>query len=419
MAEILTDEQAAAIWSGETASLVGLSKTVEQQAAEDKAKVDAAKADTEAKLKVDADAKAKADLEATNAAKKIKNEDLNNTFQEEEEEDTTTTTTTTADEKKNGGRKPTDLVAVTKQLIEEGVLLAPEDDKGGVLEIKTQDDAKNVIKANLDYKEKQSNESWKEDYKKSLSPQVQAILHYAEQGAQSATEIAQMIGAIQQVEEAVEIDMKTPAGHEQVIRQTLKSKGFKDAYIDKQVNVLKDLGGDKLKEEAEELYPELMDAKQKQVKQLILDQESRRKDAEEASKVYVGTIKRTLDKDVVGNIKLSREDKARLYEAVTQPKYISLNGNSTNLFVKTLEDLQFGKNADYDHFMNVVQFTVDPKGFIEKLKTSVGNDIATSTFIKLKSAKTTSANTDTSTTTNNSSTAKRLPKGDNFINPYA
>lgn len=402
MPEILTDEQAAAIWSGQTSSILGLEPTTKTT-----------EVDTE---KLAADEKLKKEAETTTTTPVV-DKDLDGTFTTTEEVDEEDTTTTSTEAKK--GRKPTDLLQIVNQLVAEDVLFAAEDDKGAVLELKTIDDAKNLIKANLEYKEKQSNESWREDYKKSFSPQVQAILHYAEQGAQSASQLSQLLGAIQQVEEAVELDLKTPAGQEQAVRQTLKSKGFKDTYIDKQVNTLKDLGGDKLKEEAEELYPELVQSRQEQAKRVIVDQETRRKDAEEASKIYVSTIRQTLDKDVVGGIKLSRDDKAKLYEAVTQPRYTSLNGTNTNLFVKTLEDLQFGKNANYEQFMNIVQYTIDPKGFIEKLKTSVGNDIAEATFVKLKTSRSTAPNTDAADNANRSTSKKTLPKGDRFVNPYA
>lgn len=404
MPEILTDEQAAAIWSGQTSSILGLEPTVVKTSEELAAE------------KLVADEKVKKEAETTTTTT-VANKDLDNAFSTTEEVDEEETTTTSTETKK--GRKPTDLVQLVNQLITEDILFAAEDDKGLVVELKTIEDAKNLIKANLEYKEKQSNENWRDDYKKGFSPQVQAVLHYAEQGAQSATQIAQLLGAIQQVEEAVELDLETPAGQEQAVRQTLKSKGFKDTYIDKQVNTLKDLGGDKLKEEAKELYPELVETRREQVKQVMANQDARRKEAEEASKIYVDTIRQTLDKDVIGGIKLSRDDKAKLYEAVTQPRYMSLNGSNTNLFVKTLEELQFGKNANYEQFMNIVQYTIDPKGFIEKLKTSVGNDIAESTFVKLKTSKSTTPNTDATDNASRSTSKKTLPKGDRFVNPYA
>lgn len=399
MAEILTDEQAAAIWSGQTSSLLGL---------EDPNKTPPAApppvAPTPPPVEPKAPEKPKVEL---------KEEDLDATFVEGEP------STTTTSEKGKGGRKPTDLVQVVNQLIDEDVLFGWQDKEGKPVEIKTIEDVRQLIKDNLSESGNGKEDEWWEKKKGAYSPQVQAVLHYAEQGAQSATEIAQLLGAIREVEEAVEIDMNTSAGHEQVVRQTLKSKGFKDSYVDKQVNILKDLGDDKLKEEAEELYPELVAMRQTQVQQAIADQERRRKDAEEASKVYVSTIRKTLDKEVVGDVKLSKEDKARLYEAVTKPSYTSLNGSATNLFVKTLEELQFGKNANYDHFMNIVQYAIDPKGFLQKLKTSVGNEIADDTFRKLKTAKSSIATTDSQEDVNRGTPKRTITKGGSFVNPYS
>lgn len=404
MPEILTDEQAAAIWSGQTTSLLGMAPAKELPKVEEKK--------TEVKQE-----EIKQEDKPT-----VKEEELDNLFSEETiTTDDTTTDDTSADTtgKKVGGRKVTDLVQVVNQLITDDVLFGYQDAEGNSVEIKTIDEAKQLIKDNLAESGKDKKEEWKKEYREEFSPQVQAILHYAEQGAQSATQLFQLMGAIQQVEEAVEIDMNTPQGHEQVIRQIYKAKGFKDSYIDKQVNILKDLGEDRIKVEAEELYPELVQAKQEQVKRVLADQEARRKEAEEASKVYVSTIKQTLSKDVVGGVKLSREDKAKLYEAVTQPKYTSLNGSPTNLFVKTLEDLQFGKNANYEHFMNVVQYAIDPKTFVEKLKTSVGNDIADDTFRKLKTAKGTAATSVGDNSSERSALPKKgIKKGGDFVNPF-
>lgn len=397
MAEILTDEQAAAIWSGQTTSLLDLGESKKNETPpiilpkiEETVKVEEPKV-------------------------VVKDEEINFIPDEEEEEEAVATTSG-----KKGGRKPTDLVNMVNQLIADDTLLGWQDKDGNNMEIKTIDEAKQLIRDNLSNKDVDKEEEWWEAKKGAYSPQVQAILHYADQGAQSATQLAQLLGAIQEVEEAVEIDLKTPAGQEATIRQTLKSKGFKDSYIDKQITILKDLGDDRLKEEAEELYPELVTARQKQVQQRIADQESRRKEAEDASKVYVSTIKKTLDKDTVGGVKLTRDDKAKLYEAVTKPAYTSLNGAPTNLFVKTLEEMQFGKNADYDHFMNIVQYAIDPKGFLEKLKTSVGNEIADHTYRQLKTAKSSSANTNNDDVSRQAIPNKKgITKGGGFVNPYA
>lgn len=422
MPEILTDEQAAAIWSGQTSSILGLetTKTPEELAAE-KTKVDEAAKAAEAAKTVTTTT---TDTTTTDTKKVVKDSDLDNVFTDKQDDktddtdDDSTTTLTDTSKKGGGGGRKTDLIQTVSKLIEEGVLFGYDDGS----EVKTVDEATQLIKDNFSNRDEADKEAWKKEYKESLSPQVQAMLHYAEQGAQSATQIADLLGAIKEVEEVAELDPKTPAGQEQIVRQTLKSKGFKDTYIDKQVNILKDLGGTKLQEEADELYPELAEMKSAQVKQRIVDQEERRKSAEAASKVYVSTVKSTLDKETVGGIKLSREEKAKLYEAVTQPKYVSLNGAATNLFVKTLEDLQFGEKANYEQFMNIVNYVIDPKGFTEKLKTAVTNDVTDATFRKLKTSKTTTANTDTSDTgtrTSSTSSGKKTISKSGFVNPYA
>jgi len=406
--EILTDEQAAAIWSGQTSSLLGLEQT--PPPAEKKEEKPEEQPQVPPKEKP-----------------QVNEQDLDNLFHEEEDEpnsdeDTPPTDTPSATPvvpEKKPGRKPADLVASVNQMIEEGLLLAAEDDSGQAIEIKTIDEAKKLIKSNLEHRNSEDQEVWKDEYKKSLSPQIQAILHYAEQGAQSATEIMGLLGAIKEVEDAAEIDIKTPSGAERAIRETYKSKGFKDAYIDKQINILKDLGMNKLQEEAADLYPELLASKKALVERNIAEQEQRRLDAEEASKVYVSTIRKTLEKENVGGIKLTREEKARLYEAITLPKYKSLNGTNTNLFVKTLEDMQFGKDANYDHYMNVVHFAVDPKGFIEKLKTSVTNAVTDETFRQLKTAKSTSANADNDPINRSQLGNKKTLPRSGFVNPFA
>lgn len=421
--EILTDEQAAAIWSGQTSSLLGMEQN------------DSTTTVTTTKVEP---AKEKVEVEDDTTEKVVvKEEELNNLFAEggAEEEDeqqndkvltepkavtTPAKDAATATTTSKAGRKP-DTVSVVNRLVKDGTLFGYEDDKGDVVEIKTVEEAEKLIKDNLEHREKSSEEGWRDAYKKSFSPQVQAVLNYAEQGAQSATELVQLLGAIQNIEEVADIDIATKEGQEETIRQTLKSKGFKDGYINKQITTLKDLGDEKLKEAAEELLPDLNQMRQDRVKVMLEDGEKRRKSAEEASRVYVSTIKSTLDQETVGAIKLAREDKAKLYEAVTQPKYTSLNGTPTNLFVKTLEDLQFGRSKDYNHFMNIVHYSIDPKGFMEKLEKTIGNKLADDTYRKLKTAKSTSANAsadDTREGTGGSSQRRTLPKA-GFTNPYS
>lgn len=344
-------------------------------------------------------------------------EDQEDEEEEDEEEDVQTTTdtiagkTTTATEPKKGGRKPTDLVSTVSKLIEEGELFGYEG-----AEVKTNDEAIELLKLNLKEREKQAIDIGFTEKAKTFSPQVQAILQYAEQGAQSATQLMQLMGAMKEMEDLYEYDTDTPEGQESVIRQYYKSKGFKEAHIEKQLSRIKDAGDENLKEEAEAFLPELTSENEKKIEMKMREQEQTRRRAEEASKIYLTTVRETLSKDRVGDVPVTRDDKAKIFEAVANPRYTSLSGAQTTQFVKTLEELQFGKEGkNYEHFLNIVRYTIDPKGFIESLKSSVTNDVNAQTIRTLRTTKTTTPNT----VEPNTNTLQRKTIQRDFVNPYA
>lgn len=365
----LTDEMAASIWSGGTASIAGLEESqVEVENPDDGEKV------------ID-----------VSQASPVEDDDISKVFSGELEDTDEPEEVVEAKPKEvkaapTKGKKPTEPLSFVAELIEEGDLLEYEDGLP-----KNLSEAKALIKANLERVKEEAIESAFADKKKTYSPQIQTILDFADQGYQSASELMDLIGAIKDVEDVNEIDSTTPEGAEAIVREAYKAKGFKEAYIEKNIKRLKDL--DALKEEADELAPELVTAKAQKVKRKLQEQADRQADALEASKVYFTTIQKALNKEVVGGVKLAKEDKAKIFRSLADDSHTSLSGSKTNGFIKTLEDLQFGENADYDHFLNVVQFTVDPKGFIEKLKAGVKEEVTADTVRKLKSARTAAPNT--------------------------
>lgn len=392
----LTDEQAAAIWSGDTASILGFD--------DDKT------TDTEEKTEVTNDS------DDTETKTPVTNEDLANVWSEDDTEDDDiddntdskkVVTTDTQVEPKKGGRKPSDLVSMVNQLVKDEVLVGFE----GEEEIQTIEEAKELIKENLKYKEESSFEAQWQKKLETYSPQVQAILHYAEKGGK---DITPLLNAISEVEEASNVNLDEPAGQEEIVRQVLKLKGFDDEEILDQIDTLKDL--DKLKAKAEKFKPELDRMKEERINLLMQEQEARDKQARDAARVYVQTIQYTLDKDVVGEVKLKREDKSKIIGALAEAKYKSIGGFTVNEFVKTLEELQFGKNSNYEHFLNIVHMTVDRDGFINKLKESLKTDVTAETIKKLKTAKQTSPNT---TEDRPEVETRKVIKRDGFRNPYA
>jgi len=394
--ETLNDEQAALIWSGETASLAGLETKKEPE-------VEIEKDPEDDKLNLFSD------------------QDLDNIFSEEDEDEeetdeedkeviTTLETETKAEPTKaKSGRKPVDIINVVNQLITDDILEPFEEGD----EIKTIDDVKDLIKLNIQKTKDTAKDTWWEEEVKTYSPQIQAILHYAKQGGKDVTPL---LNAISQVEDVSDLDPNTEEGQIEIIRQTLRVKGIDDEEIEDQINTAKDL--DKLKIKADKFLPELQSMKERHVQMLMKQEDDRKKAAAEASNQYLNTVKDTLSKDLVGGMKLQREEKAKIFEALAVPKYKSLNGIQTNGFVKSLEDMQFGTKADYEHFLNIVHLAIDKESFMDKIKQSIKNELAEDTQRKLRSAKTTTANSQEEITETKPANKNTVSRSTGFKNPF-
>lgn len=392
--QILTDEQAAAIWSGDP-SLLNFNENQPPAATP----LEEETQDEPAKLTgpIDDDA-------ITNVFATADDED-----DEDESEPVVPPVTQRTDaEPKKSGRKPADLVVLVNQLVEEGELVGFDDG-----EIKTIDEAKELIRENLKHKEESSEDSfWLKKVQK-YSPQVQAILHYAEKGGE---DITPLLSAIAEVEKSSDINIEEESGQEEIVRQVLKIKGFDEDEITDQIETLKDL--DKLKAKAGKFLPELNRMKEQRIQMIMQEQEVRQRQAEEAASAYVQTIQSTLDKDQVGSLKLNREDKYKIMDALAVPKYKSINGYQVNEFVKALEEMQFGKNADYEHFLNLVHFAIDKDGFMEKLTEIVQTSVSADTVRKLKTAKNSSPNSSNEPVPSNGARKNTIQRG-GFKNPYS
>lgn len=382
MQTILTDDQAASIWAGDTTSLLTLedqvpkpvdTKTTEEESIEDKDK------DKEKEVEV------VTEDEITKA--------LNGDVLEDEDE--------------NSKLNDNMLSQSIKELMDEEVLKGFEDD----VEISSKEQLKELIKLNLAEAKEESSDTWWNEKVSNYSPQIQAILHYAEQGGQ---DVSTLLNAIGQVEEVVNLDVETEEGQKAIVDKVLKMRGFDDEDRKDQIELLIDT--EKLKAKAEKFLPELNRIKEDEVRQILIEEEERKESALEASKQYLNTIKSTLDKDVIKDVKIEKSDKAKIFESLALANHTSLSGNKTNNFVKTLEELQFGKNADYERFLQIVYHAIDPEGFMEKLKTKLNSELSVETVLKLKKSKNTTPSSEEEIESN--VRKNKLSSKNTFKNPY-
>lgn len=278
------------------------------------------------------------------------------------------------EEKKTPGRKASDLVTMVNELVESEELSGFEDGP-----VKTIEEARELIKLNIE-KSKSStlDDIWK-DKVGSYSPQIQAILQYAEQGG---TDVTPLISAISEVERISDFNVENEQGQETIIAEYLKATGWSEEDIKDEIETSKDLG--KLKIKAEKFLPKLNQMNQERIQVIMEEQEVRRRQSEDARRSYLSTIKDTLDREKLGEVKLSRQDKAQIWDGLTDIKYTSWSGQPTNLFFKRLEEMQAGDKADYDHFLEVVYHTLNRKSFKDKFKEELKTQETASTVRKLK-----------------------------------
>lgn len=279
-----------------------------------------------------------------------------------------------SEEKKTPGRKAADLVSLVNELVESGELFPFEDGAP-----KTIEEAKELIKLNIAENKKSTIDTvWKEKVE-TYSPQIQAILHYAEQGG---TDVTPLIAAISEVERTGNLDIETEEGQENIISEYLKVSGWPEEDIKEEIETAKDLG--KLKSKAEKFLPKISQMNEQRIQLLMQEQTQREQQADEARKKYLGTIKTTLDKEKLGDVKLTRQDKALIWEGLTDVRHKSWSGQPTNLFFKRLEEMQAGDKVDYDHFLEIVYHTLNRGAFKDKLREELKTIEAADTVRKLK-----------------------------------
>lgn len=311
-----------------------------------------------------------------------------------------------SEEKKQPGRKTSDLVTMVNDLVEAKDLFGFEDGP-----VKTIDEAKELIKLNIEQTKNTSVEDlWKEKVEK-YSPQIQAILHYAEQGG---TDVTPLISAISEVERTSNFDIETEQGQESVIAEYLKITGWSEEDIKEELETTKDIG--KLKTKAEKFLPKLNQMNAQRMEVIMQEQAVQQRQAEEARRGYLSTIKDTLDKEKLGEMKLARQEKALIWDGLTDIKYTSWSGQPTNLFFKKLEEMQAGDKADYDHFLEVVYHTLNRKSFKEKFKEEIKTTEAAGTVRQLKIEQNRKASTNEGF--NEDEPRKNVIKRQAFKNPW-
>jgi len=242
------------------------------------------------------------------------------------------------DKNKGAGRPKMDkdsMVELTKKFIEKGIMVPFED--GKPIEEYSTKDFEELYEANHQDREARIRESVPVEFFQSLPPELQVAAKYHADGGKDMKTLFRVLA---QVEETRSLNPENPQDQEHIVREYLRATRFgDDVEIQEEIDGWKDM--EKLAEKANKFKPKLDAMNEQVVAQKLAEQESNKKNQENASRAYMSNVYETLKPAELGGIKLDKKTQSMLYNGLVAPNYPSMSGRPTNLLGHLLEKYQF------------------------------------------------------------------------------
>lgn len=267
---------------------------------------------------------------------------------------------------------------LTKELITDGLITpfeGEEDFKDYSL-----NDYKELFNANFNAKAGQSDKNAKHEFFNSLPHELQYAAKYISDGG---TDLKGLFSVLSKNQAVKELDASTEKGQEAIARNYLETTNFGDEEdIQEQIEEWKDLG--KLEDKVGKFKPKLDKMQESIVQKQLMEQEKIKKEQENASQMYIESVYSTLSPGELNGVKLDQKMQNLLYTGLVQPNYPSISGKPTNLFGHLIEKYQFVE-PNHGLIAEALWLLADPKGYREKISTTVKNTHVENTVKKLKS----------------------------------
>lgn len=282
------------------------------------------------------------------------------------------------------GRKKIDksgMVETFSKLIEEGVLIGFEDEKS--LDDYSIKDWKELIQANLDEKERTLREQTPKEFFEALPEELQYAAEYVAKGGK---DMKGLFRALSQVEEQRSLDPRNEEHQEVIVRQYLAATNFGNgdqALIEDQIEDWVSSGT--IAKRANQFKPKLDDMQAQVLQSKLAQQEQFKLQQQQQKDVYMENIYNTLKPADLNGIKMDGKRQKFLWDELTGLKYQSLQGRSTNLLGKLLEDYQFSDKPRYDLIAETLWLLSDPDDYKEQIRKQARSEATQDTVKKLKS----------------------------------
>ena len=309
------------------------------------------------------------------------NTDTDNTVEEPVQEDTIAELDELINQEEsaeNRGRPRLDksgLMDLASKMIEEGSLLAFDDDKS--MEEYTAKDFRELFEANFKQREDKIKQDTPKEFFNALPEELQIAAKYVADGG---TDMKALFRTLSHVEEVRELDPSNEQHQAEIARQYLTATNFGNPEeIQEEIDTWRDI--EKLEKKANQFKPKLDAMQEEVVARQLAQQEQLQAQQENASKAYMDNVYNTLSIGEIGGVKLDRKTQGLLYSGLVQPNYPSMSGKPTNLLGHLLEKYQFVEPR-HDLIAEALWLLADPNGYKAKLQ-GQGKNAATEKTVRM------------------------------------
>ena len=268
----------------------------------------------------------------------------------------------------NKGRPKVDksgLYELAQKMIEEGSLMAFEDDKP--LEEYTTKDFRELFEANFAEREDEIRRNTPREFFEALPEELQIAAKYVADGGQ---DLKGLFRTLAHVEEMRQLDPTDDHDQAEIARQYLYATGFgTPEEIESEIQDWKDLN--RLEQKANQFKPKLDAMQEEIIERELAEQEEKKKQQATQARAYQENVYNTLATGAIGGIRLDKKVQGLLFSGLVQPNYPSISGKPTNLLGHLLEKYQFVEPR-HDLIAEALWLLADPNGYKSRIKEQGG-----------------------------------------------
>lgn len=276
-------------------------------------------------------------------------------------------------------QQPKTNTSTIQKLIDDNVLFGFEGEDNKKISEYTDEDVKELIKANIEYQTEQGVKEATQNMFDSLPPEMQAAFDYVQNGGK---DIKGMFKALSETVETRDLDPEKVEDQKKIIREfyTMTNWGSIED-IEEEITSLQDKGD--LKKKALQFKPKLDASRQDVINKRIENQrrvdEQRRKQAE----TYAKSMYDTLSKPTLCGVKIDDNVRNKLYSGLMNANYPSITGQKTNMLGYLLEKYQWVE-PKHDLIAEILWHIADPDSFKKAIASNVEKQTLEDTVRKLK-----------------------------------